>query len=134
MFKHMIASFTLLTAPSRRSQGLIDPRTQSKIEILGSDYMPALLKWIDIENIPTWIGGKSEGSLVDDIGPWSDSVVCSRIGVDAESLRTPGSKLMALPNFNMGRTSLSNSIEPGTPKSGRVSASDMSVGGRTPSK
>lgn len=49
--------------------------------------MPALLKWIDIENIPVWIGGKSEGSLIDDIGPWSDAHVCSRIGVDAESLR-----------------------------------------------
>lgn len=30
--------------------------------------MPSLLKWIDIENIPEFLGGKSKGSLLDDVG------------------------------------------------------------------
>ena len=36
------------------------------------DYLPALLEWIDIENIPEYLGGKSHGTLVDDLGPWKD--------------------------------------------------------------
>jgi hypothetical protein len=136
-YPEMLGHICIINAPAvfrffwAFAKGLIDPRTQSKIEILGSDYMPALLKWIDVENIPTWIGGKSEGSLIDDIGPWSDPLLCKRIGVDPEALSIPGTKLMALPN--MGRASLNDrSVDPGTPKS---AGSSVSLGGvRTPSK
>lgn len=32
--------------------------------------MPCLKKWIDEENIPEYLGGKSKGTLIDDVGPW----------------------------------------------------------------
>lgn len=51
---------------------MLDPRTLAKIEVCPSDYLPILTKWIDIENIPAYLGGKSSGSLIDDIGPWND--------------------------------------------------------------
>lgn len=51
---------------------MLDPRTQAKIEVCPSDYLPVLQKWIDTDSIPAYLGGKSAGSLIDDIGPWND--------------------------------------------------------------
>ncbi|MEW5299737.1 MAG: hypothetical protein WDW36_002722 [Sanguina aurantia] len=68
-------------------KGTLDPRTQSKIEILGPNYKEGLLRWIDEENIPEWMGGSSKGGLVDDVGPWSDPEVLSRLDLDVETLR-----------------------------------------------
>lgn len=30
------------------------------------------MEWVDEENLPEWLGGKSKGTLLDDRGPWSD--------------------------------------------------------------
>lgn len=30
----------------------------------------------------------AQGTLVDDIGPWSDPELCTRIGIDVEELRS----------------------------------------------
>ncbi|MEW5311415.1 MAG: hypothetical protein WDW38_003132 [Sanguina aurantia] len=68
-------------------KGMLDPRTQSKIEILGPNYKEGLLRWIDEENIPEWMGGSSKGGLVDDVGPWSDPDVLTRLELDVETLR-----------------------------------------------
>ncbi|GAX74790.1 hypothetical protein CEUSTIGMA_g2237.t1 [Chlamydomonas eustigma] len=100
-YPEMLGHICIVNAPAvfrilwNAVKGLIDPRTQSKIEILGTDYKQALLKWVDEENLPTWLGGKSEGSLLDDVGPWSDPELCSRIGVDVEKLRS-GQRLAPL--------------------------------------
>ena len=51
---------------------MLDPRTQAKIEVCPSDYLPVLQKWIDTDSIPAYLGGRSAGSLIDDIGPWND--------------------------------------------------------------
>ncbi len=66
------------------------------MQILSTDYIKAVLKWVDEENLPTWLGGKSEGSLLADIGPWSDPELCQRIGVDVEALRSGKSRLTPL--------------------------------------
>lgn len=58
---------------------MLDPRTLAKIEVCPSDYMPILMKWVDIENIPAYLGGKSSGSLIDDIGPWNDAEMIEEI-------------------------------------------------------
>lgn len=62
---------------------LLDARTQSKIEICSTDYMPELLKWVDIENIPEYLGGKSKGTLLDDVGPWSDKKLLRTLDLTA---------------------------------------------------
>ncbi|CAD7701982.1 unnamed protein product [Ostreobium quekettii] len=49
---------------------MLNKRTQDKIEVCPKDYMPCLKKWIDEENIPEYLGGKSKGTLIDDVGPW----------------------------------------------------------------
>ena len=74
-------------------------RTASPLQILGTDYKKGVLKWIDEDNLPTWLGGKSEGSLIDDIGPWNDAELCNKIGVDIDELKA-GKKLQPL--FHLG--------------------------------
>lgn len=101
-YPEMLGHICIINAPAvfrmiwAFAKGLIDPRTQSKIEILGVNYKEALLKWVDEENLPIFLGGKSPGSLLDDVGPWSDPELCRKIGVDVEQLRS-GKHLVPLP-------------------------------------
>ncbi len=53
---------------------MLDPRTQSKIEVCPGDFLPVLKEWVDVENIPSYLGGKSRGSLIDDLGPWREEL------------------------------------------------------------
>ena len=56
-------------------KGFLDEKTRGKIKIIGSNYMPKLLEYIPIENIPTFLGGQCEcpgGCINSNIGPWND--------------------------------------------------------------
>ncbi|KDD73627.1 CRAL/TRIO domain-containing protein, partial [Helicosporidium sp. ATCC 50920] len=73
---------------------MLDTRTQAKIHVASSNYMPDLLKWVDEDSIPAYLGGKSKGSLVDDIGPWQDPAVIAaveRMIASRDGLVSPGS-------------------------------------------
>ena len=58
-------------------KGLIDKKTLSKMRVLSDKYMDSLLELIDIENIPSFLGGTCTcshiegGCLFADIGPWN---------------------------------------------------------------
>ncbi len=41
-------------------------------QICQTNYTKDLLEWVDAEHLPEWLGGKSKGTLLDDVGPWSD--------------------------------------------------------------
>ncbi|EFN52314.1 hypothetical protein CHLNCDRAFT_26961, partial [Chlorella variabilis] len=62
---------------------MLDVRTQAKIEVAPSDYMKLLLRYIDVENIPEYLGGAwalpLKGSLIDDVGPWKDPVILAQV-------------------------------------------------------
>lgn len=49
------------------------------LQICQSDYKKDLLEWIDADNLPDWLGGRSKGTLLDDVGPWSDPDVLRRM-------------------------------------------------------
>lgn len=53
----------------------LDEKTRNKITIIGSSYKEELLKFVDIENLPDFLGGtcKCEGGncLGSNIGPWN---------------------------------------------------------------
>ncbi|GIL98488.1 hypothetical protein Vretimale_3847 [Volvox reticuliferus] len=68
-------------------KGMIDIRTQQKIEILGPNYMDALLKHMEIDAIPEFLGGNSTGTLLDDVGPWNNAELMARLQIDLEALR-----------------------------------------------
>lgn len=53
-------------------KGWVDEKTRSKIQILSGDPLPELLKYIDIEQLPEFLGGKNQTELTDDHGPWTD--------------------------------------------------------------
>ena len=39
---------------------ILDARTRDKIQIMGSNYQPTLLKAIEPANLPTWLGGECD--------------------------------------------------------------------------
>jgi len=49
---------------------MLNKRTQGKIEVCPRDFLPSLRKWINEEDIPEYLGGRSKGTLIDDVGPW----------------------------------------------------------------
>eukprot|EP00889_Picochlorum_renovo_P007378 jgi/Picre1/34408/NNA_001877.t1 len=67
---------------------MLDPRTQAKIEVCPSNYMSVLTKWVDVESIPSYLGGKSTGSLIDDVGPWNDPELIHEIDDEWEGKHT----------------------------------------------
>ena len=58
-------------------KGFIDPKTQGKISLLKSDYKNELLKLVDADKLPSFLGGTCtcdnfiHGCLGSDIGPWN---------------------------------------------------------------
>jgi len=65
---------------------MLDVRTQKKIEVAPSDFLPVVLKYADAECIPEYLGGKSKASLLDDIGPWNDGNLIAEIEGDYDRL------------------------------------------------
>ena len=59
-------------------KGFLGPTTRSKIRVIGEDFMPALEEFLQVEDIPSFLGGKctcSEfegGCLQSNIGPWNE--------------------------------------------------------------
>ena len=50
----------------------LDEKTREKIQIKGSDYLETVCKYVDKDQLPTWLGGKCEEPLENDFGPWND--------------------------------------------------------------
>jgi hypothetical protein len=61
---------------------MLDARTQAKIEVCPADFLKVLTKWVDPASIPAYLGGTSQGSLIDDVGPWDDPAVVAAIDAD----------------------------------------------------
>lgn len=43
------------------------------------DYTTALLRWVDKENLPTFLGGTSNATLLDDAGPWNNKDIIAEV-------------------------------------------------------
>ena len=52
------------------------------MQLLGSNYQSTLLKYVDEQNLPEYLGGSSKATLLDDAGPWQDTELIAEI--DAE--------------------------------------------------
>ena len=53
-------------------KGFLDEKTRNKIKIIGSNFLPTLEEYWDINDIPTFMGGNSECDLAANKGPWND--------------------------------------------------------------
>lgn len=58
--------------------------------------MPSLLKYIDPENIPRYLGGTSDATLIDDAGPWNDPQIRAEIEEDMASRDAGGNQAMSI--------------------------------------
>ncbi len=56
------------------------------LQICSRDYVPELKLWIDDENLLEYLGGSSKGTLLDDIGPWSDPATVAKLGLNMPSM------------------------------------------------
>lgn len=65
--------------PSKNAQPAAICLCVFPLQICQSDYSRDLLEWIEPDNLPDWLGGRSKGTLLDDVGPWSDPEVLRRI-------------------------------------------------------
>jgi len=94
---------------------LLNPRTQSKIQICSSNYVPDLLQWVEADSLPQWLGGRSAGSLSDDVGPWNDATVLHKLGLlhlhnQRANMAHPGSAPGSAGGAGSGPASLNGSL------------------------
>jgi hypothetical protein len=73
---NMPLSFRLIWAVVKP---LLQPRTVNKITLVGTKYLDELSKRVDVKNIPTYMGGQCQSTLLEDVGPWSDERVLNRL-------------------------------------------------------
>lgn len=65
-------------------KGFLDPKTTSKISVLGNKYQSKLLEVIDASQLPEFLGGdcvcaNDGGCLCSDKGPWNDPVIMQAV-------------------------------------------------------
>ncbi len=52
------------------------------LQLVGTNYQASLLKYIDKENLPEYLGGTSKATLLDDVGPWQTQSIIDEIDAD----------------------------------------------------
>lgn len=53
-------------------KGWLDEETRKKIQILGGSYSKELLKYVDKDQLPDFLGGTNDAQLIEDRGPWNE--------------------------------------------------------------
>ena len=49
---------------------------------MGTNYQTTLLKYVERENLPEYLGGTSKATLLDDVGPWKQQNLIDEIDAD----------------------------------------------------
>ncbi|WOL12815.1 phosphatidylinositol/phosphatidylcholine transfer protein SFH9-like [Canna indica] len=85
-------------------KGMIDPRTTAKIVVLGEKYQNTLIEFIDMSQLPDFLGGSCTcsdegGCLRSNKGPWSDPEIMSLVQSAKTSTRS-SSNLLAEKKLN----------------------------------
>lgn len=66
------------------AKGFLDPKTASKINVLGNDFQHRLLEVIDSSQLPDFLGGSCTcsaegGCMMSDKGPWKDPDIMKKV-------------------------------------------------------
>lgn len=89
----------------------LDEKTREKIQIKGSSYKKTLLKYVDEDQLPEFLGGTNKAPLDADKGPWEDFEIVDGnkkedvVGVKQKSTGKFISldEVLALPNYMIGQ-------------------------------
>ena len=65
------------------------------MQLVGTNYQASLLKYIDKENLPEYLGGTSKATLLDDVGPWQTQSVIDEIDADMKAALSPAKDVEA---------------------------------------
>ncbi|XP_020227747.1 phosphatidylinositol/phosphatidylcholine transfer protein SFH12 [Cajanus cajan] len=98
-------------------KSFLDPKTTSKIHVLGNKYQSKLLEIIDESELPEFLGGScncAEGCLRSDKGPWKDAEIMKMVQNGAHKC----SRKCEVPDMEEKTTS----EEPETPKEATLTA------------
>jgi hypothetical protein len=95
-------------------KGWLDEKTREKIQIKGGDYLPTVLKYVDEEQLPTWLGGKCSEPLEKDFGPWNDfEIVDGTKPTDVVGVKQISTgklitldEILTYPNYMIGETTI----------------------------
>ena len=60
------------------------------LQLVGTNYQASLLKYIDKENLPEYLGGTSKATLLDDVGPWQTQAIIDEIDADLKAALSGG--------------------------------------------
>lgn len=52
-------------------KGWIDEKTRKKISLVG-DPKKVLMEYVDMDNLPPFLGGTNDRTFMDDFGPWTE--------------------------------------------------------------
>lgn len=78
------------------------------MQVCPKDFLPSLLKYIDPENLPRYLGGTSDATLIDDAGPWNDPQLRAEIEEDiALRDRSSSQAMSVLPESPLSAASTS---------------------------
>lgn len=53
-------------------KGWLDEKIRRKIQILGRNFLPQLTEYVDLDQIPTYLGGTNDATFLDNRGPWDE--------------------------------------------------------------
>uniref|UniRef100_A0A0E0ETA3 CRAL-TRIO domain-containing protein n=1 Tax=Oryza meridionalis TaxID=40149 RepID=A0A0E0ETA3_9ORYZ len=108
-------------------KGFLDPKTSSKIHVLGTNYQSRLLEVIDKSELPEFLGGSctcSEGGcLGSNKGPWNDHVILKGMMSDISNAESESD----VDEFSLSAVLRSTDYSFLTPVSEEVKGSDSST-------
>ncbi|XP_010327434.1 phosphatidylinositol/phosphatidylcholine transfer protein SFH6 isoform X2 [Solanum lycopersicum] len=106
-------------------KSFLDPKTTSKIHVLGYKYQTKLLELVDVSELPDFLGGNCTcadqgGCLRSDKGPWQNPEILKMIGEARRArqvvkvVNSEGKVVYAKPRFPMSKGSDTSTAESGS--------------------
>lgn len=71
-----------ISGGARKKKESVCLKMWQTLQLVGTNYQHTLLKYVDKENLPEYLGGSSKATLLDDVGPWKNQNLIDEIDAD----------------------------------------------------